>query len=240
MIKELNTFRGDPFCKGEWCNPKTDLLGELPKDPFKSLKTCDELTNSLKVGQVLSVNLSIACSPDYISYYRSVEGIIQILEGVFPSEDEVLLDDLAHSKVMMTFGTNPVRGFSIPLLTIKLDFFPDSEMCSLERIEEHLSIVTPSICGYLCETETKNFSSIEEIRGFIYQRMTSEVSYKYTREFREMLSKTDLLRWDWFVQSTPTVFYGENLMDFRESKAGQSMEITDCQFSDIFSNWGKI
>ena len=202
MTKELNPFRVDPFCKGEWCHPKENLLSELPKDPFRTIKICDDLTHSIKPGRVLSVNLSIACSPDYISYYRSVEGVLQILDGVFEPDDETLLDDLAHTKVMLTFATNPVRGFSIPLLTIRLDFFSDSDLCSLEAIENHLLTVTPTICGYLAETEIKHLSSIEEIRCFIYQRMTLEVSYHYSREFREMLTKTDMLRWDWFISSS--------------------------------------
>jgi hypothetical protein len=240
MIQNNKVLHGNTYCMGEWCNEKTDLISELPKEPFKTLKTCDEITYALKAGKVLSVNLSIACTPDYISYYHGIEGVMQILEGVFPADDEVLLDDLAHSKVMLTFGTNPVRGFSIPLLTVKLDFFPDSELCSLERIEEHLMSVTPTICGYMCETETIHLSSIEEIRGFVYLRMTSEIAFRFSREFRELLTKTDMLRWDWFVQSAPTVFYGENLIDFSESRVGQAMILTDQSFGDIFSNWGKI
>gem|GEM_PF-5082927 len=240
MTKELNPFRGDPFCKGEWCHPKENLLSELPKDPFRTIKICDDLTHSIKPGRVLSVNLSIACSPDYISYYRSVEGVLQILDGVFEPDDETLLDDLAHTKVMLTFATNPVRGFSIPLLTIRLDFFPDSDLCSLEAIENHLLTVTPTICGYLAETEMKHLSSIEEIRCFIYQRMTSEVSYQYSREFREMLTKTDMLRWDWFISSSPTIFYGENLINFRNHRVGHAMNVTDQHFEEIFSNWGAI
>jgi len=70
--------------------------------------------------------------------------------------------------------------------------------------------------------------------------MTSEVAYQYSREFREMLTKTDMLRWDWFISSSPTIFYGENLISFRNHRVGHAMNVTDQHFEEIFSNWGAI
>ena len=241
MTLQNNHLDPNRYCVGQWCNPLLNLLGEIPHDPFKSISSCEELTHSLKPGKVLSVNLSISCSPDYLSYYRSVEGVVQILEGMFPSEYIQLWEYLSHSKVMMSFGTNPVPGFSIPLLTIRLDIFPSSELCPIEVIEEHLVNTSPFICGYLCETEVKSLRSRDEIRGFIFHRMRSEVGFRNTREFKELLTKTDLIRWSFFIEGTsPTVFYGDVLLDFRNSKVGRSLVSTDKLFETTFSNWGSI
>ncbi len=62
-------FVATHFCIGEWCYLNKYLLSELPKYPFRAIKTRDELTHRFQPGGVLSVNLLIACSPDCISYY---------------------------------------------------------------------------------------------------------------------------------------------------------------------------
>lgn len=240
MIQNETTCLGYDTCVGEWCSPRMDLLSDLPRDPFRTVKTCHELSHALQPGRVLSVNLAISCSPDYISYYHSVEGIFQIFDGVFPLENEDLRRELSESRVMITFGTSDIKGFSIPLLTLKLDFFPTSEQCSLERIDEHFNDVTPRICGYLADTEVKHLYSIEEIRAYVYRRMTSEVAFRNTSEFRALLSKTDFLRWEWFIQSAPTVVQSDCLMNFRESCAGQAMDVADQQFFDLLNNWGRL
>jgi len=49
-----------------------------------------------------------------------------------------------------------------------------------------------------------------------------------------------MLRWDWFISSSPTIFYGENLINFRIHRVGHAMNVTDQHFEEIFSNWGAI
>ncbi len=42
------------------------------------------------------------------------------------------------------------------------------------------------------------------------------------------------------VHSSPTFFYGEGVIDFRKSRLGQAMILTDPFFGDNFSNSGRI
>ena len=228
-------------CTGQWCSTLEGLLEVIPQDPFKDIATCDRVAEALPLGEVLSVNLSVSCAPDYITYYHGVEGLVQILEGVFPSDQVQLMELLSHSKVMMTLATNPVKGFTIPLLTLRIDVFPESAACPLMDIESYLSAVSPRICGYLCETDFKFIGDKDELRGFVFQRMRSDVGYRNTREFRELLYKSDLIRWNFLIEGGgPTVFKGSDLFNFRSCRVGESLLETDKLFETTFSNWGSI
>jgi len=228
-------------CIGQWCSTLEGLLEVIPQDPFKDIATCDRVAEALPLGEVLSVNLSVSCASDYITYYHGVEGLVQILEGVFPSDQVQLMELLSHSKVMMTLATNPVKGFTIPLLTLRIDVFPESGECPLMDIESYLSAVSPRICGYLCETDFKFIGDKDELRGFVFQRMRSDVGYRNTREFRELLYKSDLIRWNFLIEGGgPTVFKGSDLFNFRSCRVGESLLETDKLFETTFSNWGSI
>lgn len=100
---------------------------------------------------LLVSTIFVSPSLDYISYWKTPEGILQLLEGLF----EPLLNlDLGDTQIYLNFGFTPTEGYSIPLLTFNLLMIKEGGHCEgLEEVLEHFDEVSPRIFGILSDTE---------------------------------------------------------------------------------------
>ena len=223
----------DEFCVGEWCT--SDRLNpDRSKDPLQSIRIIEDLVRNIPQGPILSVDMSIACSPDYISYYTGIEGMIQILEGVFQPTDEASIMAFEKSNVMFSLSTNYVPGFLIPLLTIRLDFIPeDGDKTILQEIEYLISENSPRICGYLSEVRVVEIKSQQDANLFITKRMTTRENFRFSKDTLSLLGRSEIFRWIQYIDTLPTMFNGNELLDFRWSRMGMSMKNVDLVLSDF-------
>ena len=227
------------YCVGTWCEEPMDFFADVPPHPIDAYHRVESILPEVPLGKVLSVHLSISSAPEYILNYQGILGIFDVFDGIFSPEAVGELTFLKQMKVLFAFTTRDVQGYSIPLLTIRLDFFSEDE-ASLFAVKSHLGRISHSVCGVPVQTELKNFPDARELRAFLFHRMGRTDGYSTTRSVRNLLTKTDVLQWVYLIESGPILFEGCSLPFFRESCAGNALEQASIHLRGMFSTWGEI
>ena len=132
--------------------------------------------------------------------------------------------------------------FSDPLLTIRLDFIPeDGDKTILQEIEYLISENSPRICGYLSEVRVVEIKSQQDANLFITKRMTTRENFRFSKDTLSLLGRSEIFRWIQYIDTLPTMFNGNELLDFRWSRMGMSMKNVDLVLSDFLRdslhNW---
>lgn len=199
-IKKLSDeFTEINFCDGDDC--KNCLRIQRTLDFISSQKR--EKVRS-ELGSELFVTIGISPTPDYLSYWKSPEGLVQLIEGLF--REEIL--NLEPVKVFLSFGFKEVKGFSIPMFCFVLELIGEIE--SLNKIESELNFWSPRICGWL--SETSRLIDRDLVKGDVYDYSTFQ-SFLVEKEY-DYLNGLSLLspfqmNWDEFVGMRHTgVLYG--------------------------------
>lgn len=176
------------FCQGECARCKR-LQEEF--DLFINQRQKDCMLN-FPTERVITIGISPL--PDFLSYWKSPEGLVQIIEGLFRGD----IRKLESVEVFLSFEFKEVKGFSIPMFCLELQLFGDSN--SLNLIDSELTEWSPRICGWLSETS----KSVEiELLGTdvsdysVFQDFLLEYEYDYLNGLT-LLSPIQL-NWEEFV-----------------------------------------
>ena len=177
------------FCDGGDCNHCVTVQREFDSFIVQRQKECRSEFNSEMI-----VTIGISPTPDYISYWKSPEGLVQLIEGLFRGD----IISLKSVKVFLSFDFKEVKGFSIPMFCLVLQLFGERE--SLNKIESELTFWSPQICGWLSETSVP--MDIDLIEDNIYDYLTFKeflLEYEYDYLNGLTLLSPIQLNWDEFV-----------------------------------------
>ena len=136
------------------------------------------------------ITIGISPTPDYISYWKSPEGLYQIIEGLFRGE----VREIESVTVLLSFGFKEVKGFSIPMFCLELQLFGDEY--SMSQIESELTTWSPRVCGVLYETSSPfelDLGGGKSYDFFDFQEFLLEYEYEYLNE----LSLLSPIRLNW-------------------------------------------
>jgi len=137
------------------------------------------------------ITIGISPTPDYISYWKSPEGLYQIIEGLFRGE----VREIEPVTVLLSFGFKEVKGFSIPMFCLELQLFGDEY--SMSQIESELTTWSPRVCGVLYETSSPFELDLggggKSYDFFDFQEFLLEYEYEYLNE----LSLLSPIRLNW-------------------------------------------
>jgi hypothetical protein len=176
------------------------LLGEILK-----VNLCDDdncrwcLYENMNGHHLTTSNLIIGISPtpDYLSYWKSSEGLTQIIEGLFRGD----VKELKKTKVTLSFDFIPVKGFSVPMFAFKCKIIGD--LGSIELIENELIEWSPRICGWFSYFGASNYVS----SGYEFNYDTFR-DYLSESQFENLLELTRLapidLNWSEFMNLSAT------------------------------------
>lgn len=137
------------------------------------------------------ITIGISPTPDYISYWKSPEGLYQIIEGLFRGE----VREIEPVTVLLSFGFKEVKGFSIPMFCLELQLFGDEY--SISQIDSELTTWSPRVCGVLYETSSPFELDLggggKSYDYFDFQEFLLEYEYEYLNE----LSLLSPIRLNW-------------------------------------------
>lgn len=136
------------------------------------------------------ITIGISPTPDYISYWKSPEGLYQIIEGLFRGE----VREIEPVTVLLSFGFKEVKGFSIPMFCLELQLFGDEY--SMSQIESELTTWSPRVCGVLYETSSSfelDLGGGKSYDFFDFQEFLLEYEYEYLNK----LSLLSPIRLNW-------------------------------------------
>jgi hypothetical protein len=119
-------------------------------DKFLKVNLCDDdncrwcLLNENMSQELATSNFVIGISPtpDYLSYWKSSEGLAQIIDGLFRGQ----VKELTNIKVILSFDFIPIKGFSIPIFAFICKTYGDLD--SIKLVENELIEWSPRICGW--------------------------------------------------------------------------------------------
>ena len=235
-MKIINEPIKSEFCVGELCNSDPESI-ELAREPFRTMRQCEDLTKALYTGDYLSIEIYFSCSPEFIAHYSSMENILRSVNSMFPMDDLILRDDIENSRVLMSFELSHISGFSIPLLTLKLDVFSRVDVYSLVDIADTLHEQSLSRCGTSVKTQFRSIHSLEELRSYVYHRMTRFDEYDNSKEVSALLQTKDRMRLNWFLATPPVAFDATCLIDLEKNQLGVSMMEMDEILNSVFLRW---
>lgn len=177
------------FCDGGDCNHCV-----MVQRDFNSFIGQRQEEYRSEFNSEMIVTIGISPTPDYISYWKSPEGLVQLIEGLFRGD----IVSLESVKVFLSFDFKEVKGFTIPMFCLVLQLFGERE--SLDKIESELTSWSPRICGWLSETSVPMDIDLIEDNIYDYSTFTEfllEYEYDYLNGLT-LLSPIQL-NWDEFV-----------------------------------------
>lgn len=177
------------FCDGGDCNHCVKVQREF--DSFIGQRQ-EEYRSEFNSDMIVTIGISP--TPDYISYWKSPEGLVQLIEGLFRGD----IISLESVKVFLSFDFKEVKGFTIPMFCLVVQLFGERE--SLDKIESELTFWSPRICGWLSETSVP--MDIDLIEDNIYDYSTFKeflLEYEYDYLNGLTLLSPIQLNWDEFV-----------------------------------------
>lgn len=157
------------FCDDESCKKCQSIKEELNTYIQGSRTKLNKLHSSER-----TFIIGISPTPDYLSYWKSSEGLNQIIDGLFRGRTR----ELNRVKVLLSFDFTPVKGFSIPLISFVCQTYGDSE--SLNLINDELMEWSPRICGWLSDvTESGYKKNCSDYNQWDFDEFltTSELTY---------------------------------------------------------------
>ena len=75
--------------------------------------------------------------------------------------------------------------------------------------------------------------SQQDANLFITKRMTTRENFRFSKDTLSLLGRSEIFRWIQYIDTLPTMFNGNELLDFRWSRMGMSMKNVDLVLSDF-------
>lgn len=138
VFKLSDDFSEVNFCDGSNCG----YCDRVEKEIESYLSDKKEHYRSIYDGE-RHYTVGISPTPDYLDYWKSAEGLGQIVQGLFRGEVQNI-DDVM---ILVSFWFKRIKGFTIPIFCFELQLFGSEE--SLIRIDKELTVWSPRICGWL-------------------------------------------------------------------------------------------
>lgn len=184
-------FSGVNYCDNDDCKKCQSIKEELEiykHDKMSRFKEIHPIIRTFIIG--------ISPTPDYLSYWKSSEGLNQIIDGLFREK----VRELNKVKVLLSFDFKPIKGFSIPLFCFVCEVYGDLE--SINLIEDELNKWSPRICGWLNDVSESE-----------YNKTVSELN---SWEFKDFLTPSELEYLSDLIQLSPIELDWTEFMNLRE------------------------